>query len=89
MEAFLELVNSAYLSYISAQPEDKRDLVKTVMSNFSAAGKSVLIKLKTPFEVLVERPSFTYGSPQREACRTDLAELREIFKKLYEYFSNK
>jgi len=81
-DAFLELVNSAYLSYKVAKPEDRRDLVETATSNFLAEGKSVSIKLKTPFEIVAERQSFTSGSPKREARRT----LAPLLKNLFKYF---
>ena len=81
-DAFLELANDAYLSYKTAKPEDQRDLVKSVISNFSAEGKSVTITPKNQFQTLVDRPSFTYGSPHREATRT----LTQLFKKLFKYF---
>ncbi len=83
-DAFLELVNSVYLCYEQAKPEDRRHLVKTVTSNFTAEGKTVLVKLETPFEMVVERQSFTSGSPYREATRT----LASLFKKLFIYFKN-
>lgn len=81
-ELFLELANSAYLSYQSAKPEDKRELVETLTSNFIGKGKSVLITLEKPFQMVAERPSFTSGSPYREATRT----LTELCKKLFGYF---
>lgn len=83
-ELFLELANSAYLSYKGARPEDKRDLVETLVSNFSGKGKSVLITLEKPFQIVAERPAFTSGSPYREATRT----LPELFKNLFSYFVN-
>lgn len=81
-ELFLELANSAYLSYKAARPEDKRDLVETLTSNFTGKGKLVLITLEKPFQMMAERPCFTSGSPYREAART----LRELFKNLLAYF---
>lgn len=81
-ELFLELANSAYLSYQSAKPEDKRDLAEIITSNFIGKGKSVLITLEKPFQMVAERPCFTDGSPYREATRT----LTELCKKLVGYF---
>jgi site-specific DNA recombinase len=83
-ELFLELANSAYLSYIGAKPEDRRDLVKITASNFWADGKSVSVKLETPFQTLAERAVFTSGSPYRETTRT----LKALFKKLFVYFKD-
>ncbi len=82
MDTFLELVNSAYLCYEIGKPEEKRDLVKMISSNFLANGKSVLIKLETPFKMIAERESITSGGARREAART----LKELHKKLFDYF---
>lgn len=84
IEAFLELVNSAQLSYKIGKPEERRDLVKTVSSNFSVEGKEVLVKMNLPFQMIAERAHFTSGSPQREARRT----LSKLFKDLCAYFKN-
>lgn len=83
LDAFLELVNDAYLSYKSGTPEQKQELVKTVFSNCEIEDKSVLIKPYLPFQLVAERPAFTAGSPQREAARTFLSGLIE---KLFDYF---
>lgn len=82
LEAFLELVNSAYLSYEWGTPEEKRDLVKTVFSNCEINGKNILVKPYLPFRLMLNRPRFTSGSPEREATRT----LTVLFKKLIKYF---
>ena len=83
LEAFLELANSAYLSYKYAKPLERRDLVKSISSNFFIKGENVLVKLNYPFELVANRPAFTSGSPCREATRTFTALLA---KKLYQYF---
>lgn len=83
-ELFLELANSAYLSYKGAKPEDRRELVKITTSNFLAERKSVLVKLKIPFQELALRPAFTSGSPYRETTRT----LRRLYQNLSKYFQN-
>jgi DNA invertase Pin-like site-specific DNA recombinase len=82
--AFLELVNSAYLSYESGTPEQKQELVKTVFSNCAIEDKNVLVKPYLPFQLIAERPAFTSGSPKREAART----LSKLFKNLFAYFKN-
>lgn len=82
MEAFLELVNSAYLSYKWGEPEEKQELVKTIFSNCEVNGKNVLVKPYLPFQLMLERPRFTSGSPYREAART----LSVLFKNLFKYF---
>lgn len=69
-DEFIQLANSAYLSFESAPYELKRETVELVTSDFSAAGKKVTIRLQTAFELLATRPAFTSGSPNREASRT-------------------
>jgi site-specific DNA recombinase len=83
LEAFLELVNSAYLSYKWGTPEEKQELVKTVFSNCEIENKNVLVKPFLPFQMIAERPAFTSGSPEREAARTFL---NGLVKKLFDYF---
>lgn len=80
--AFLELVNSAYLSYKWGTPEEKSELVKTVFSNCEVNGKNVSVKPYFEFQMMAERQRFTSGSPRREAART----LGSLFKKLIKYF---
>lgn len=79
-ESFLELSNSAYLCFKSADAETKRDLVKTVTSNLTSNGKSVSIKLKIPFEIIANRPSLHSGAPQRDTRRTFSALLSQVLK---------
>jgi site-specific DNA recombinase len=81
-EKFLELANSAYLSYKRAGFQNKRDLVKNVTSNFFINGKSVLIKLNLPYELLLNRGSVPNGGPQRDSPRT----FHILLERLVEYF---
>ncbi len=82
LEKFLELVNDACLSYKKADAEDKRDLMQTVTSNFTAKGKSVSVKLNLPFQMVYDRARVTSGSPYRATSRT----LSSLIQKLYSYF---
>ncbi len=83
-EKFLELVNRAYLSYQWGNGEEKRELVKFVTSNFFISGKSVLIKLNIPFEMVAKRSSEPGGGAYRVAPRT----LGVLIDKLIKYFCN-
>ena len=67
---FLELANGAYSSYKLANEEERRDFAKIVSSNFTVREKNVSIKLNYPFQIILERPSITSGSPQRGVPRT-------------------
>ena len=62
LQEFLELVKSVYLSYKSTDPTEKREMVEIAVSNFSAEGKSLSIKLKKPFSIIAERERFPIGS---------------------------
>jgi site-specific DNA recombinase len=79
---FLELVKSAYLSYKIASGEEKREMVQIAFSNFQVEGKSLLIKLEKPFEIVLERVSVPYGSPSLATTRT----LSALFSRLLKYF---
>lgn len=82
MQAFLELLNSAHLSYKWGNPGEKRDLVQTVTSNFVREEKTVLFKPHLPFQLIAERSSCPAGGAKRAATRT----LKPIFEKLIDYF---
>jgi DNA invertase Pin-like site-specific DNA recombinase len=82
VEAFLELINDAYLSYKMANLEERRELVKTVSSNFIVSGKQAIIKPHYPFQIVLEHPKMGDGRPQRDEGRTLMA----ILSRLKEYF---
>ncbi|MCA1624064.1 MAG: hypothetical protein LC768_18310, partial [Acidobacteria bacterium] len=68
--------------YKTASFQNKRDLVKTLTSNFLVNGKLVFIKLNLPFEMVVNRNSVPSGGPQRDSPRT----FHILLEKLVEYF---
>jgi len=78
VEEFVELVNNACLSYELATPEEKRELIKIVTSNFTAEGKSLSIKLNYPFKMVAERGGVSCGGPHRARGRTVLALVSEL-----------
>lgn len=84
MDSFLELVNSAYLSYESGSPEKRQEMVKNIFSDFKIKEKTVLLTPNLPFQLVAERQPLSFGSPQREAART----LETLYKKLFVYFEN-
>lgn len=79
---FLEQLNSAYSSYLSANYTDKCELLQTVTSNFFIKGKFVSIKLNLPFELVVNRNSVPSGGPYRDTPRTFI----NLFEKLIQHF---
>lgn len=66
---FLERANSAYSSFKSTSLQNRRDLVRAVTSNFEVSGKSVVIKLNLPFEMVVNRERVLNGGAQRYGRR--------------------
>lgn len=84
LQEFLELVKSVYLSYNTANPEEKREMVQITTSNLTVERKLVAIKLRKPFQMMAERPGFPVGSPTLATTRT----FRQTCLKLIEYFKN-
>lgn len=84
LDVFLELVNSAYLSYKSGTHEQRRELVKTIFSNCVIEDKNVIVKPYFPYQLMAERQSFTSGSPRKEAVRT----LQKLIEKLCKFFDD-
>jgi DNA invertase Pin-like site-specific DNA recombinase len=82
LREFLEPLKSLYLSYKKADANEKREMVQLVFSNFFVEGKSVSIKLKKPFDEVLNRASPRNGGPLYCNPRT----LKNLFKKLREYF---
>jgi DNA invertase Pin-like site-specific DNA recombinase len=66
----LELANKAYLGYEMGTIDEKREMVQSVSSNLCVREKTVSIKLKSPFEVIVSRQVVPNGGPQRDTART-------------------
>ena len=75
---FLELAESAYLTYKTALPEEKRDLLKIVTSNRLVAGRSVAITLSSPFSEVANRFQNSHGGPYRDIPRTSERLLRNL-----------
>ena len=82
LRSFLELANSAYSSYKSANEVERRELVDIVVSNFRADGKKLLIKLNSPFDKVAARHAGPVGCPIRDTFRT----IRALLSELMDYF---
>lgn len=82
VEAFIELLNNAYLGYKLANQEERRDMIKMIISNLTVEGKNLTIKLNYPFQIVADRQKSTNGSPQRTSYRT----LSAVISQLVEYF---
>jgi site-specific DNA recombinase len=62
----VELAGAAYLAYRFAVNEEKRELVKKLSSNRTLTGKSLAIKLNSPFHLIANRFSVPGGRPRRD-----------------------
>jgi DNA invertase Pin-like site-specific DNA recombinase len=82
MQKFLELLKSAYLSYIKANDEEKREMVKLVFSNLLVEGKSVLFEPNKPFDVVLNRALDYGGGSTLSAHRS----LKNLFQDLVLHF---
>jgi DNA invertase Pin-like site-specific DNA recombinase len=67
---FLELAGSAWLSYRTGIPEEKRDLVKKLTSNREVDGKDVVVDLYSPFKEVANRASVPSGDSEPDIPRT-------------------
>lgn len=84
IENILELANSARLSYEIGNDDEKRDLVKSIVSNFEVSDEKVLVRLNLPFQLIAERTPFHSGGPCSDTSRT----FADLVNKLYQYFRN-
>jgi site-specific DNA recombinase len=67
---FLELAGDALLSYDSALPDEKRNLIKILTSNRQADGKNLDFRLSIPFSEVAKRIENSNGPPYRDTPRT-------------------
>jgi DNA invertase Pin-like site-specific DNA recombinase len=84
LERFLELVKSAPVAYENAEPDEKRDLLKNLLSNLRLIDKKVEVTLKPGVLLIVNRPKSQYGAPSRGIHRT----WNRLLKKLVAQFEN-
>jgi DNA invertase Pin-like site-specific DNA recombinase len=75
---FLELVKNAPVAYENAEPDEKRDLVKTLFSNLKLNDKNVDVTLKPSVQLIANRPKFSNGAPSRGLHRTWKKLLEEL-----------
>jgi len=67
---FLELAGSAYLTYETALPQEKRELLTIVTSNRLVDRRNIDLTLVPPFQVVADRWKFSNGAPYRDIPRT-------------------
>lgn len=76
----LQLANSAYLSYEIGNPDEKRDLLLSLTSNFEGRGKSPAITLKSPFQEYWNWRDLHRCDPCRDEPRTHARQILAIFE---------
>lgn len=76
----VELANTAYLSYESGNPSEKRDLMLSLMSNFVGSGKSPAITLKSPFREYWNWRKSNDCDPCKDGPRTRARKILDIFE---------
>ena len=79
---FLELAGTASNLYETAQPDERRDLLRIVTSNRSVESKTPILSLSPPFDVVAQRAQNAYGAPYRARPRT----LETLVRKLWAWF---
>jgi hypothetical protein len=69
-ENFLELIKSLCLLDILENPAEKREILKTAISNLSVSRKNVAITWDIPIHVLFDTSVVFCGEPKRDESRT-------------------
>ena len=64
LEEFLELTKAASNLYKVAMPDEKRDFVKKLTSNFGVDGEKLVVTLKSEATVIANRQIVSSGAPQ-------------------------
>ena len=70
IQKYLELAETAWLSYEQGKMPRKRQMVETVTSNLTTNLNHVAVELRSPFQSLSARWEGVYGGPQRDEPRT-------------------
>jgi hypothetical protein len=85
VEKFVELLKSPQMLYKQADHENKRELLKILLSNLTVSGKTVSLVLRIPFHLVAEREKISFGTPYRGTCRTTA----NLFQQLLKHFIEK
>jgi len=80
LENFLELIKDAPFTYKNANPDEKRELVRSLVSNLKVIGKNVSVEPKESVELLINRSKISYSAPYRSVHRTWDALLKKLSK---------
>ena len=81
-----ELAKSLHSGYISANQDEKRNLVERTTSNRAVDGKNLAFKLKSPFREVANRSTSLDGGAKRDDIRT-LAKLFIVATTPFDFFA--
>jgi site-specific DNA recombinase len=70
MEEFLELVKNAPFVYKHANAAEKREMLRSLVSNLRVTDRNVSLEPKPGVHILINRPRIAYGAPSRGVHRT-------------------
>ena len=82
LEEILELAKSAYSTYKMGFPDEKRELVQAVTSNFWVDQKNVVVMLNSPFNEVVNHLLPSPGDPSRSTGLTWREFLENLIRSL-------
>jgi site-specific DNA recombinase len=75
---YLELLDTAQLTYEMATIPERRRLIKTIASNFCLDGRNVVVELKSPFREVANLHSDRFGGPYRDRPRTFMKDVFDL-----------
>jgi len=81
LQRTVELAERPSMLYKTADIAEKRELLKTLLSNLTVSSKNVAITLSEPFRIIAERERDTECRVPRGTCRTR----EQLFNPLYDY----
>ena len=87
MRNFLELLESAQLSYSKATIPEKREVLRQVTSNRLVSGKNVAVELYPPFDAIANRAKLAKcdlhrGTPRTRCSSSIVPVMDAILRKL-------
>ena len=77
---YLELAESAPLTYEMASPMRKRQIIETLTSNRSVSENEISVELREPFQILADRQAVSHCGEPRGLPRTWRKVMRKVFR---------
>ncbi len=79
LTGYVERADMAQLGYDKGLPEEKREILRSLVSNFSGHGNTPAIALYSPFQELLDLRLIPAGEPRRDEPRTRARKILDIF----------